>query len=437
MKKFYALAMAAAMAGTAFAATPLTEMKAVNFSDAKLVSSLKIKQPVKDMEMAPASRAVTEASVCQWYYTTYHWGLDAEDQFNGGFFGHIVAGKNANEVLLKRFPFSDIDIVATLDAAKGTITIEKQDLFYNTNYQEMVVLQPERYNAGSDKVDTIDALVGTIDSEGNIVFPDNDIMAFRISAGYFYAFDSMRLKVQPSFTAADLASGWTLKGEGAFTDNFLNLSFKDEYRVLDPQPVKVYVNDDNTCIAIQNPYAGAAWSQINYALAMPDLGLSADGFLYIDVTDPECVLLRPAVESGFWMDMREKETDEPYITNLDCYNEEGQRYFVEGVPTEDIAMEMGAVGVPTSYLENNTIEIYNLRFGVQDMPFMGYYFKDGETSYTIELPEDWAGVEGIASDMAEGPAKYYNLQGVEVAAPVKGQLVIKTQGGKSTKFIAR
>ena len=100
-------------------------------------------------------------------------------------------------------------------------------------------------------------------------------------------------------------------------------------------------------------------------------------------------------------------------------------------------MEMGAVGVPTSYLENNTIEIYNLRFGVQDMPFMGYYFPDAETSYTIELPEDWAGVEGIASDMAEGPAKYYNLQGVEVAAPVKGQLVIKTQGGKSTKFIAR
>ena len=58
----------------------------------------------------------------------------------------------------------------------------------------------------------------------------------------------------------------------------------------------------------------------------------------------------------------------------------------------------------------------------------------------IKLPSNWddsgAGVEGITVD-ENAPVKYFNLQGVEVANPEAGQLVIKKQGSKAEKMIVR
>lgn len=42
-----------------------------------------------------------------------------------------------------------------------------------------------------------------------------------------------------------------------------------------------------------------------------------------------------------------------------------------------------------------------------------------------------------ASTDVNAPVEYFNLQGQKVLNPAAGQLVIKKQGGKVTKMIAR
>ena len=54
----------------------------------------------------------------------------------------------------------------------------------------------------------------------------------------------------------------------------------------------------------------------------------------------------------------------------------------------------------------------------------------------IQLPE-LTGVEGIVDDSVDAPARFFNLQGVEVAAPVKGEVTIVKKGNKSYKQIAK
>ena len=48
-----------------------------------------------------------------------------------------------------------------------------------------------------------------------------------------------------------------------------------------------------------------------------------------------------------------------------------------------------------------------------------------------------AGVDGIEADSAEGVAEYFNLQGVRVANPTAGQLLIKKQGDTVTKVLVK
>ena len=53
----------------------------------------------------------------------------------------------------------------------------------------------------------------------------------------------------------------------------------------------------------------------------------------------------------------------------------------------------------------------------------------------VKFSSEESGVDNIAADNA--PAEYFNLQGVRVANPEAGQLVIKRQGSTVTKMIAR
>lgn len=49
-------------------------------------------------------------------------------------------------------------------------------------------------------------------------------------------------------------------------------------------------------------------------------------------------------------------------------------------------------------------------------------------------PGDATVVEDVEADNA--PVEYYNLMGVKIAEPVKGQIYIERQGAKVTKKIA-
>ena len=47
-----------------------------------------------------------------------------------------------------------------------------------------------------------------------------------------------------------------------------------------------------------------------------------------------------------------------------------------------------------------------------------------------------SGVESVEFD-SNAPVKYFNLQGVEVANPEAGQIVIKKQGSKAVKVVVK
>ncbi len=81
-----------------------------------------------------------------------------------------------------------------------------------------------------------------------------------------------------------------------------------------------------------------------------------------------------------------------------------------------------------------------------------YEFGSGETYYfwpmsdtTIVLDFDLdsvaeSGIEGIATDAefdVNAPVEYFNLQGIRVATPEAGQLLIKRQGNKASKVVIR
>lgn len=61
-----------------------------------------------------------------------------------------------------------------------------------------------------------------------------------------------------------------------------------------------------------------------------------------------------------------------------------------------------------------------------------YVWMNNQTQIMFET----SGVDEVEFDENE-PVKYFNLQGVEIANPAKGQLVIKTQGSKAQKMIVR
>lgn len=65
-----------------------------------------------------------------------------------------------------------------------------------------------------------------------------------------------------------------------------------------------------------------------------------------------------------------------------------------------------------------------------------YFMQNSEATY-VTLPEDGGvGVKGVNFD-ANAPVEYFNLQGMPVANPEKGTIVIARQGNKVTKMVIK
>ncbi len=80
------------------------------------------------------------------------------------------------------------------------------------------------------------------------------------------------------------------------------------------------------------------------------------------------------------------------------------------------------------------------QFGVGEA---SYFWPMSNTKIVFDFDLDElasAGVDGIAADAAvdaNAPVEYFNLQGIRVATPEAGQLLIKRQGNKATKVVIR
>ncbi|MDE6409147.1 MAG: hypothetical protein K2K81_02735, partial [Muribaculaceae bacterium] len=238
--------------------------------------------------------------------------------------------------------------------------------------------------------------------------------------------------------------GWKDYGFVPFTDGWVATLFMGVTEELATWNVKVQQSTTNAnLIRLVNPYGNEnTWSQIKNYNESP-----IEGSILIDITDHNCVMALPNVmaPAGFIL-------SEVIPGMMYCYSDAG--YFFEDsnqnaeseedlISYKDMIEALGTENI--GQIEGNVLTIYNCSFGFGDclnmMANTGWSDDSGEliemTSKVILPDALLSGVNDVLVDNTNAPVKYYNLQGMEVANPEAGQLVIKKQGSKSTKLIVK
>lgn len=443
MKKSYALVAMAVATLSASATVPQGAFLAKDAQISTLSPTAKVASNQVMLKRADGPKKVNSVEdlygtyIMSWYY----WFLQGDDQFGGGCAPVISAGEAANEVQITCMPFSDVAYTATVDLAAGTLTIPEQETIYLASYGEYMKFAGSVLTVKDDMVSPSDpggSLVLRITDEGLAEEPLKAFALF-ISQGHFafaggFVFENT---VPFVFNAAE----WTPMDEKAqFTDHLFNNFYRAEYQVNDPVEVPVYASaNEETQVysfCLENPYLQGAWAELNPYAEGRGNGYIVFDAIYIEDYDDYLVCTRPIAGCGFWFD-NAQEGDPENIQEGYPYNNEGYKYFLQGYEAIDIYEELAAADALISTYDpsNGEITIQNLYFGCTDMPLASYYFgADKPLSMDIVVP-NLSGVEDVVVDNSNAPVRYFNLQGVEVANPAEGQIVIKRQGSKATKVI--
>lgn len=378
-----------------------------------------------------------------------HYEYQTIDQSSGGVVTlspTIVAGVGANDVDITNFPFGDLPMPAVVDVAAGTLTLQKVDTgIYNSQYGENQMYGPITWNADGSFA-PVESLALTINSDGIIEFPVVNGyptgIAMYISQGFFMAYcggigqnDPGSLK--PLHELAINLDEWKDYGTAMFSEPILNtLIVSNGYDAVPPYEVKMMVNKENpNKYLVVNPYETDAFEQYGFTNGMDN----ATGYYLVDATDPLCVLCEPLVGSGFSYPYSQNPDGSFVYEEICVFNMEAMMVR-NGYTTEDVYYEYGANEEYASFMEDDEINLLHIRFSFNPSNLLGVYnWTDGDESIPMEpcfITFDKNGVEGVEFD-ENAPVKYFNLQGVEVANPEKGQLVIKRQGSKAQKIVVR
>lgn len=216
---------------------------------------------------------------------------------------------------------------------------------------------------------------------------------------------------------------WTLLGEATFTDNLLAPSFN---KTVAPYSVNVYKsNETEGLYKVENPWKGL-YGAFGFNSTSPDIEL--------DASQPDNVLLdltSTGINGG--------SDGVYYIFSYSAY-----MVIREEDPSTITADERITLATTEEVIDGDTYDILTFEFGPNSGLLFAaasgliYYAGDGENVSTIVIKNKKVdGVNDISAATAEGPAKYYNLQGVEVTNPAKGSVVIRVQGGNATKVLTK
>lgn len=168
------------------------------------------------------------------------------------------------------------------------------------------------------------------------------------------------------------------------------------------------------------------------------------GQIMFDVTDPDHVRFF-SVDAGFANPTLQ-------ISQFFCLNQ--LSWYLNMFPEYDIPYIVNKLGdkcpwttfkdglLFLGHTVNNGEYWYDANFGNQFMPEGGFDWSpvlgnkwSGNMTTAIYFPDyDFSGV-GAITEQDNTEAEYYNLQGVRVTNPEKGQLVIERKGSKATKII--
>lgn len=361
------------------------------------------------------------------------------------------------------------DVFALYDEATSTISflslplggVELQDgstvymKFEPTAWSEDAGVYVEEYSV------TFNAETGTITFPADHGFswkPYTDEEYTVPMSSYFDLFDVISMvKVNPN---ADPNEGWTSLGNALMSDGWglplIDIDQTDEENWVE---VELQQNNENgNLYRLVNPYQGS------HPLAEYNT-CTKNGYIEFDVTDPEHVVFSP-VEAGLTVDaagvskfycmntltsiMGYYQTDAATIIGI-FGNEIPYTTFKEGILTlgsslEPVATEEYAAedGTGEGDAEPEMEWVSDACFGIQGDIYAGYGWTDNSgksanMATTIYFPgaHDKDGVANVNIADAKAPVKYFNLQGMPVAAPAKGQVVIRVQGDKAQKTLVK
>lgn len=466
MKKMYTtFALAVAVSLTVSGAEKFNSQSAANSEVSSTTLMTKtFENTAAKVAKSNAPQKISKVDELYGKYKMAYWGLTSNAPKDQVTCVTISASeKGGSTVEITGMPYTDVTYEGSVDFDNMTLTIPQQIAFYHPGYAENVMFVTE---SGSDDTEKYPApadgaLVLNIGEDGSLTAVNWwDAAVLKCSAGYFWG--GCEIRMSPLKVYSFDASKWKDVGTCSYTDGFMLPGFLqagETQATYPPYTCKVLQNTEYDAeFAIVNPYGeNSIFAQGN---AFPERG----GNIIVNIENPECVAVRPLVGSGMWIDDSEEGAAEPFFVETYCFNTEGNKLYNMGVSTEDQVEEVYIVmdddeelSDYLSYYDADTrtatILSINSYFALSEAPLSLYYWtkqdpqkpNDPEarvrnmfdTKIVFDFDPVVSGVNDVLVEDANAPVKYYNLQGMEVVNPEAGQVVIKKQGGKSTKFIAK
>lgn len=460
MRKFYSTLGLALCMGVAVAAPTVKKANLISPSQISF-DATKVYTPAKTMAKKPA-KAPSFNDFC----TNYAWvgldGLDIQGKYDGYTMGDIVmypAEKDGDVYIFGINTGSSAPVTGNLDLSVGILSIPSNQLLSQVEEDgETYELRFMHYEwvFSSDGTSATPEfrsapMEGTIyayeDGGYYIDFPFYDGFAVELqqagqTIGYYCFFYGSSWQMRE----AELDStGWTPAGTATVNDMWFDALVEyNSDQVVGQYTVPYETFDENpNLIRLVDPYG----PNTPYA----DSNLSkVQGSILFNIEETEAVEVRRCYDAllGYAIgEDGEPDPNEPVYAQMANYS---------GLMLTDGAYYPGnMVGyyrydgfdydMIIEFLENRSVMVDNTITVNDPIWSMSWYLhEDTEGLFepndmgtpTITLNQG-AGVNGINLDDSNAPVKYYNIQGVEIINPAKGQIVIKKQGSKTTKFIAQ
>ncbi len=342
----------------------------------------------------------------------------------------ITEGEKENEIKIYGLGLYGVSgaLVASVDFDASTISIDPQIFgIYEagsgnqTQTFDAVIEHMLWIDDHEDTVELDTPFVATI-GDNTITFNVDDI--FRLvgyyegeEAGQIGIFDSLSLTKQ----VPDPTDTYTpLEGKAEFQDGWMLTCYENVVPSEHIYEVAIEQSDKNPNIyRLVDPYANKELYYDNIS--------TTPGYIVFDITDPEFVMVKTCVYSGF----EDIYYGKYYFYNYEAYVAE---YLAPNTPLEEIKEIIKKNGLTSTY-KDGIVELTNCIFGYTEFAFAGYSWT-GTMKARIALPGySLSGVKDVAIDN-NAPVEYYNLQGIKVENPESG-LYIRRQGNETSKVFIR
>lgn len=283
---------------------------------------------------------------------------------------------------------------------------------------------------GDYLVDITETTGNPIDAEFDATFGYADGPATLILLGYDEDGARVNAEVHPLFFSFDEPEKWTSIGEVDFTDDIVASVWPLEGTEEEPLPGEVetlkVAAEQNIEVPglyrLVNPYASDGWKYSNY---VGHKAHNCKHFLVIDTTNPDAVEI-PSCYPGLLLNgpgyMRLVSVNNALIEadNADLVN-----------PAYSGKLQDGVITFPAGTLVTTYSQYYD-----DNDEYLETIFTNPSGKFKVDLTT--SGISDVTIGVNDNaPVEYFNLQGVRVANPAAGELVIKRQGDKVSKTVIR